>query len=92
MKISNKGQLLFCIRRVDNDFAVQKEFLESYKLSNMKSETFLKIINDIFLRFQLPLQLCLRQCFDISINMLEKRSAVTIQIYQRAPESALYPL
>ena len=57
------------------------------KVPNIKSKTLAKIIKDIILRFQLPLQLCHGQCFDVTRNMLGKRSVVAIQIYKEQPKA-----
>ena len=80
--ISNKEQLSFFIRWVDKFLVAHKEFLGLYEVPNLKSETLVKIINDILLRFQLSLQLCRGRCFDDVSNMLGKRPGVAIQIYK----------
>ena len=80
--ISNREQLSFCIRWVDNFLAVHEKFLRFYEVPNVKSETLVKIIKDIFLRFRFSLQLCRGQCFDGASNILRKRSGVFIQIYK----------
>ena len=51
------------------------------RIPNIKSETIVNI-KVILLRFQLSLQLCYRQCFDGTSNILGKRSGVSIQIYK----------
>ena len=78
--ISNKEQLSLCIRWVNKFLVAHEEFLGFYEVPNIKSETLVKIIKDIFLRFQLSLQLCRVQCFDGASNMLGKRTGVAIQI------------
>ena len=73
---------MFCIRWVDIFLVVHEYVLRFYEVPNVKSETLVKIIKDIFLRLRLSLQLCRGQCFDGAINMLRKRSGVFIQIYK----------
>ena len=45
--ISNKEQLLFCIRWVDKFLVAHEEFLGFCQVPNMKSETLVKIIQEI---------------------------------------------
>ena len=70
--ISKKEHSSFCIHWVDKFLAALEEFLGFYEVPNIKSETLVKIIKDILLRFQLSLQLCRGQCFDDASNMLGK--------------------
>ena len=72
--ISNQEQLSFCIRWVDKFLPAHEELLGFYEDSDMKSETLVKVIKDILLRFQLSLQLCRGQFFDGASNMLEKKT------------------
>ena len=51
--ISNKEQLSFCILWVDKFLVAHEEFLGFYEVPHIKSETLVKIIKDILLRFQL---------------------------------------
>ena len=83
----NKEQLSCCIRWVDKFPVAHEKFLGFYEVSNIKSETLVKIIKDILLRFQLSLQLCRGRCFDGASNMLGKRSGVAIQIYKEQPKA-----
>ena len=76
--IANKGQLSFCIRWFDKFLVAHGEFLGFYEVSNIKSETLIKIITDILIRFQLSLPLYRGQCFDSASDMLGQRSGVAI--------------
>ena len=80
--ISNKEQLSFCTRWVREFLVAHEKFLGFYEVPNIKSETLVKIIKEILLRFQFSLQLCRGQCFDGVSNMLGKRSGVAIEIYK----------
>ena len=52
--ISNKEQLSFCVRWIDKFLVTHEEFLGFYKVTNIKSETLVKIIKDIFYVFSCP--------------------------------------
>ena len=79
---THKEQLSLCIRWVDKFLDEHKNFLEFYEVRNIKSETHVKIIKDILLRFQLSLQLYRGPCLDDASNLLGKRYGVAIQIYK----------
>ena len=83
----DKEQLSLCTRWVDKFLVEHKNFLEFYEVRNIKSETHVKIIKNILLRFQLSLQLCRGQCLDDASNLLRKRYDVAIQIYKEQPKA-----
>ena len=44
--ISNKEQLSFCVRRVDNDLNAHEHFLGYYQIPNIQSNTIVEVIKD----------------------------------------------
>lgn len=85
--VSNKEQLTFCLRWVDNCFNVQEEFLGFYEVQNIKSNTIVFAIKDILLRIQISLDKCRGQCYDGASNMLGKKSGVAKQIFEIQPKA-----
>ena len=78
---------------VDKFLVAQEEFLGFYEVPNLKSQTLVRIIKDILLRFQFLEQLCDGQCFNGASNMLGKRSGVAIHIFKEQPlPFPLHPL
>ena len=78
--VSNKEQLSFCLRSVNENLEVQEDFLGFYQLTNIKSETIVNAIKDILLRFNLQLENCRGQTYDGASNMLGMKSGVATRI------------
>ena len=73
-EVSNKEQLMFCMRWVNNDPEVSEKFLGFYEIPDMKSRTIVTVMKDTLLRYQLNLDMCRGQCYDGASNMLGKSS------------------
>ena len=54
--LSNKEQLKFCLRWVDESFNEHETFLGFYEVPNIKSDTIVSAIRDILLRTQISLE------------------------------------
>ena len=67
--ITNKEQLSFCIRTVDNNLEVKEDFLGFYELENIKSVTVMNAIKDILVRFNLSLQKTYKRTMDKRKNV-----------------------
>ena len=80
--ISNKGQLKFCLRWVDESFNEHEDFLGFYEVPNIKSDTIVSALRDILLCMQISLESCRGQSYDGARNMLGKRSGVAKQILE----------
>jgi len=68
--ISNLEQLSVCLRTVSDDLEIEENFLEFYELNNIKSDSIVHAIKDIFLRSNLSLQNCRGQTYDGASNMM----------------------
>ena len=78
--ITNKEQMSFCLRWVDEELLAHEDFFGFYNVPNMESKTILSAIQDCLTRFSLPLKLCRGQCFDGASNMLGRKSGVGTKI------------
>ena len=67
--ITNKEQLSFGIRTVDNNLEVKEDSLGFYELENIKSVTVMNVIQDILLRFNLSLQKTYKRTMDKRTNV-----------------------
>ena len=85
--ISNKEQLTFYLRWVDDCFRVREEFLGFYEVKNIKSDTIVCAIKDMLLRMQITLDNCRGQCYDGASNMLGKKSGVAKQTFEMQPKA-----
>ena len=85
--ISNKEQLTFCLRWVDDCFRLREEFLGFYEVKNITRDTIVCAIKDMLLRMQITLDNCRGQCYDGASNMLGKKSGVAKQIFETQPKA-----
>ena len=86
--VSNKDELTFCMRWVDNDVEVSEEFLGFYEIRNMKSNSIATDMKDMLLRYQLNLDMCRGQFYDGAIiNILGQSLDVAIQILAEQPKA-----
>ena len=85
--VSNKEQLTFCLRWVDDCFNIREEFLGFYEVKNIKSDTIGFAIKDILLRIQISLDKCRGQCYDGASNTLGKKSGAAKQIFDIQPKA-----
>jgi len=88
--ISNLEQLSVCLRTVSDDLEIEENFLEFYELNNIKSDSIVHAIKDIFLRSNLSLQNCRGQTYDGASNMMEIWCGYTNST--RTTKSNYYPL
>ena len=86
--ISNKEQLSLCVRWVNpKTFEAHEDFLGFYNISNIKSDTIVAAIKDIFIRLQLEFSKLRGQTYDGASNMLGKKSGVATQIKMIQPKA-----
>ena len=85
--ISNIEQLSFCVRTVDYELDVHEDFLGFYEVNDIKSETIVKALKDILIRFSLTLDDCRGQTYDGASNMMGKRSGVLSKIIEEQPKA-----
>ena len=75
--VSNKEQLSFCIRTVNQDLNSFEDFIGFHELENIKSDTIVHVIKDILIRMRLSLDDCRGQTYDGASNMMGKKSGVS---------------
>ena len=61
--ISNKEQLTFCVRWIDEKLDAHEDFLGFYNVPNISSETIVSVVKDALIRLQLSLDSCRGQCY-----------------------------
>ena len=85
--VSNKEQLSFCLRTVDENLDPFEDFVGFYELENIKSNTIVRVIKDILIRLNLSLENCRGQMYDGTSNMMGKKSGVSTQIFAEQPKA-----
>ena len=78
--ISNKEQLIICIRWVDENFVVHEDFLGIHPLEQTTADDIVFIMKDVLLRMYLKIQNARSQCYDGAATMAGKRKGVATQI------------
>ena len=85
--ISNKEQLVFCLRHVDENFEAHEDLIGMYSLDSTTSEYIEKVILDVLLRLSLPLSDCRGQCYDGASAMAGCRTGVATRISAKEPRA-----
>ena len=80
-EVSNKEQLSFCLRSVDESLNTFEECIGFYQLENIKSDTIVHVIKGILIRMNLSLT------YDGASNMRGKKSGVSTQILAEQPKA-----
>ena len=87
--ISNKEQLTLCIRWIDEEREAQEDFLGFVNIPNIRSDTIVAAIKDLFIRLGLSFGDLRGQCYDGASTMLGSKSGVGTRILQMQPKA--YP-
>ena len=86
---SNHEQFVICLRWVDQFLEVHEDFIGLYKVGNIKADTLRTAIEDVLLRFAIPLQNSRGQCYDGASNMVGLESGLATQILDMSPKAFL---
>ena len=80
--VSNREQLIICIRWVDSKLQAHEEFIGMYVLS----DTIVAVIKDTLTRLNLSLKKCRGQCYDGASIMTCSRNGVATQVCEKSPK------
>ena len=86
---SNHEQFVICLRWVDQFLEVHEDFIGLYKVDNIKADTLRTGVEDVLLRFAIPLQNARGQCYDGASNMVGLRSGLAAQLLDKSPKAFL---
>ena len=75
--LSNKEQMVFCVRYVDSNLEVHEEFIG---LESTSAESIVRTIRDVLLRLNLRIENCRGQCYDGASSMSGQRSGAAKRI------------
>ena len=78
--VSNKEQLVFCIRWVDDELVVHEDFIGMHPMQGTGADQIVFIIKDILLRMNLRLEDARGQCYDGAAAMAGAKTGVAAQI------------
>ena len=78
--ITNKEQVTFVLRTVDENFQVDEDFLGLYTVSCIDASTLFSTIKDVLLRFNISFRKLRGQCYDGCSTMSGSRSGVAKRV------------
>lgn len=87
--VNGTEQESICLRHVDNDLQAREDFVGFYAVSDQTSETMAKMIKDVLVRLNLPLDKLRGQAYDGAANMSGVYSGAQTRIKADQP-LALY--
>ncbi|XP_046574110.1 zinc finger MYM-type protein 1-like [Haliotis rubra] len=83
--ISNKEQVVICIRRVENDFSVHEDAIGLYVVPSTTSATLTEVLKDTLIHCDLPLSNCRGQGYDG--NFQGHVNGVAVQLQREEPRA-----
>ena len=72
--VSNKEQVVVCLRYVDSYFVAHEELVGIHQVASIWSNVLVSCLRDILLRMNLPFSCCRGQCYDGASNMAGVRN------------------
>ena len=85
--VSNKEQVVVCLRSVDNNLEPQENFVGIHCVDSIGSDTLVATLKDTLIRMNVPISNCRGQCYDGAANMCGIRKGVAAQISSEEPRS-----
>ena len=85
--ISNKEQVVVCLRSVDETLEPYENFVGIYCVDSIEADNLVATLKDTLLRMNLPIGNCRGQCYDGGSNMCGIRKGVATQIRSEEPRS-----
>lgn len=85
--VSNREQCVLVLRHVDDDLIAHEDFIGSYKVDSIDSDTLTKTIEYFLLRMSLSLSNCRGQCYDGASNMSGAKNGVAKRISEKEPRA-----
>ena len=78
--VSNKEQLVFCLRWVDDNLILHKDFIGMHPMKGTGADQTVFLIMDILLRMNLRLKDARGQCYDSAAVMAGAKTGIATQI------------
>lgn len=83
--ICSTEQLNLSIRWVSDDYDIHEDSIAFFGVPDTKSETLYKVITDVLIRCNIPIELCRGQAYDGAANMQGRRTGVATRILAENP-------
>ena len=86
---ANHEQFVLCLRWVDDDLNLHKDFIDLQSVPNIAADTLVAVIRDVLIRMNLSITNCRGQCYDGESNTVGAKSVVATQIKNYEPRGIL---
>ena len=87
--MSNREQLVICLRWIDKDMEVHEDMVGLYQIDDTGADTITRSIKDALLRLNLSISRCRGQTYDGASAMSGRKTGVQARIKEDEPK-ALY--
>ena len=78
--VSNREQLVICIRRVDDRFVIHEDFIGMHPMERTNADQVVAILKNFLLGINFNIQRARRQCYDGAATKADEKSGVASQI------------
>ncbi len=85
--ISNKEQVVFCFRWVDQFLNTHEEFLGHYCTGSTEASVIFSVIKDVMMRMNVSFMKIRGQCYDGATSKSGSRSGVATRIVREEPKA-----
>ena len=85
--VSNKEQVVVCIRWVDEDLQAHEEFIGLYQVESTAATVLIGVIRDVFTRLNVSMNKIRGQCYDGASAMCGSQGGVATLIQHEEPRA-----
>lgn len=85
--ISVREQVSICFRVVAGNLEPEEHFVGFYETSTTTANVLFQLLNDVLMRFSLPLQKCRGQCYDGASNMSGIKAGLQARVPEQEPRA-----
>ena len=78
--VSNKEQVVICLRWVDTRLEAHEDFIGLYHVESIEANKLVAVIRDVLRRLDIPYMKIRGQCYDGAVNMSGSIGGVSTQI------------
>ena len=78
--VSNREQLVICIRRVDDRFVIREDFIGTHPMERTNADQVVAILKNFLLRINFNIQRTRGQCYDGAATKVGAKTGVATQI------------
>ena len=82
--VSNREQVVICMRWVDDDFHPQEDFIGLHQVGSIASVELVAVLRDTLLCMNLNIRKCRGQCYDGASNRVGVRMVLQLKLVQKS--------